>query len=612
MKRTFSTVIPPLLCASGLLLICAGAPVGFALFCLGLLLCLPRAMQPTLFSFPSNCEGRIINVSASTGCTLTRASILGMTPQDFEDQGFKEIGMDKVYATLREARVAGYRENSWQALLMSRITNIKGQMTKTSIGGNESVIIPYIQRRQRRNINANWWSITSGAATPGAGTGDTPASAWDLVVTNNPSTFASTLQNIEQYFLPGTTLFVEYAGSNNVAYSNAYKILAAKTTAGVTKVTVQPNYTDSGWLALSAAAKAVYQIGGAGGGNAQAGTIGFLGANSVSDLESWGGQDNAENTNSLLAFWPQTSRIVHEYTDEYLRALNAPMTSNWFKIFRQLPLAQQKARQQQLYDAKMLNSAWFGQRISEKQTVEGYRSLPTVVDPANPSCVLEYKANAIGFEQQLIDCSRSLDHQGNPLNLDSLLNAGFLVKRARQADGSIGMDEEPTIDMITDPVTAGMIRDLMIAYYVKKYGVNNTRFYGPDKKLEFENQVMFKYNTYQIPDELGGYVLAVFSSEVLRDRLAASGGANRQRFVFMLDWTDIELGMVGTNSAVRRTNEADQLYNYIIKINAKHITLNSATWCPIIEDPNRHYLVRNFANTCPTLTVSGCSIPAPQ
>lgn len=611
MKRTFSLIIQ-LLCLAGLVVLCAGAHVGLLLIAAALLAWTSYPRQAALFTFPSNCEGRIINVSASNGCTLTRADIRGMTPQDFEDQGFKEIGMDKVYANLREARVAGYRENSWQALLMSRISNIKGQLAKSNIGGSESVILPYIQRRQRRNINVNWWKITAGAPTPGAGTGDTPASAQDLTVTNNPSAFASTLQNIEQYFLPGTTLFVEYTGSNNVAYSNAYKILSAKTTAGVTKVTCKPNYTDTGWLALSAAAKAVYQIGGLGGGNAEAGTIGFLGANSVSDFQSWGGQDNAENTNSLLAFWPQTSRIVHEYTDEYLRALNASLTSNYFKLFRQLPLAQQKARQQQLYDAKMLNSAWFGQRRSEKQTVEGYRNLETVVDPANPSCALEYIADAIGFEQQLIDCNRQLDHQGNPLNLDSLFNAGYLVKRARQADGSIGMDEEPVIDIITDPVTAGMIRDMMIGFYTRKYGTQVTRFYNPDQKLEFDKQVMFKYSTYQIPDELGGYVLAVFGSEVLRDRLSAAGGANRQRFIFMLDWTDIELGMAGTNSAVRRTNEADQLYNYVIRINAKHITLNSQTWCPIIEDPNRHYLVKNFSAACPTLTVTGCNIPAPQ
>jgi hypothetical protein len=606
-----SRILPPLLFAFGLLFLTLGSPHGIVVLSAALLLmcltCAPR--QPALYAFPSNCEGRIINVSSSAGCTLTRADIRGFTPQDFEDQGFKEVGMDKVYASAREARVAGYRENSWMALLMSRITNIKGALSKSNISMSESVILPYISRRQKRNINRNYWSVTAGAANPQAGTGDTPASAWDLTITNNPSAMASTLQDLHNYFLPSSYLFVEYSdATTSVAYSNAYKVIRAATVGGVTKVTVEPNYSAAGWAALTAAQKLVYQIGGVGGGSAATGTIAFSGVNSVSDFESLGGQYPAENTNSLLHFWPQTSRIVHEYHDEYLRALNAALTSEYFKQFRQLPLAQQRVRQQALYDQDMLNSAFFGQRINENQTVEGYRNLPTVVDPANPNCVLEYKANALGFKTQLQDCGRFLDHQGNPLNLDSLLNAGFLVKRARQADGSVGMDEEPVIDAITDPSTAGQIRDIMITFYKAKYGAGVERFYNPNQTLSFEKQVMFKYTTYQIPDELGGYVLAVFSSEVLRDRLAAAGGANRQRYIFMLDWSDIELGVAGTNSAVRRTNEADALYRYVIKINIQHVTLNSMTWCPIIEDPNRHYGIQNFSNACPTLTVSGCTV----
>lgn len=559
-------------------------------------------------AFPSNCEGRIINVSASNGCTLTRASISGMTPNDFEAQGFKEIGMDRVYAQLREARVAGYRENTLQTLLMSRISNVKGQLTKTKIPPSQSVILPYISRRQKRNINSNYWKIPSGAPAATAGQGDTPASARDLVIQNNPSTFGSSLQDLHRYFLPGKYMFVEYADAAGVAYRLQYKVLAAATVSDVTKVTVAPNYTAAGWGALTAAEKLPYQIGGVNGGNAQAGTIAYLGVNSVSDFESWRGQDVAENTNSLIHYFLQTSRLVHEYTDEYLQALNAALTSNYFRLFRQLPLAEQRRIQQAKYDRDMLNSAFFGQRIDENQTVETYTKLPQVVDPANPDCVLEYKSNALGFMTQLSDCNRCLDHQGNPLNLDTLLQTLYLVKRAREADGT----EVDTIDCLTDRFTAGMINDIMIRYYEKKYGVTTTRFYNPGQALKFENQVMLNYNVYQLPPEFGGISLAVFWHQYFDDKLAASSSANHARYLWFLDWTDIELGIAGTNSAVRRTNEADQLYNYVIKINVKHVTLDSMTWCPIIEDPNRHYVVRNFdGNECPSLTVSGCDVASP-
>lgn len=558
-------------------------------------------------AFPSNCEGRIINVSASDGCTLTRASIQGMTPDDFEAQGFKEIGMDRVYAQLRQARLAGYRENTLQVLLMSRISNIKGQLMKGKIGGTESVILPYVSRRQKRNINSNYWSITRGDPNPQAGQGGVPTAAWDLTVTNNPSTLANTLQNLDRYFLPGKYLFVEYADSSNVAYRLQYKILSAATVAGTTKVTVAPSYTAAGWGALTAAEKLPYQIGGVNGGASETGTIGYLGVNSVSDFESWHGQDVAENTNSLIHHWLQTSRIVHEYTDEYLRALNAALTSNYFKLFRQLPLAEQRRIQQAKYDRDMLNSAFYGQRIDENQTVETYMDLPTVTDPANPDCVLEYKANALGFMTQLEDCNRSLDHQGNPLNLDTLLQTLYLVKRAREADGT----EVEVIDCMTDRFTAGMINDIMIDYYQKKYKVNTQRYYRPNEALKFDNQIMLNYNVYQLPPEFGGISLAVFWHQYFDDKLSAASSANHARTLWFLDWTDIELGISATNSAVRRTNEADQLYNYVMKINVKHVTMDSMTWAPIIEDPNRHYIVKNFSDACPTLSVAGCAVTSP-
>ena len=558
-------------------------------------------------AFPSNCEGRLINVDASTGCTLTRASIRGMTPQDFEDQGMKEVGMDKVYANLREARICGYRENFLQALLLSRTGSVKAQVNRTNIGGSESVILPYISRRQKRNINSNYWKITAGAPNAQAGKGDLPASAIDLTVVNNPSKYGTTLLELHRYFLPGKYLFVEYANATTgAAYSLQYKIVGAATIGGSTKVTVVPNYSEEGWNKLTAAEKLPFQIGGASGGAAVAGTTAFLGVNSVSDYESWGGQDVVENPNSFLHWFLQTSRIVHEYTDEFLRGMNAALTSNYFKQFLMMPMAVQKRIMQAKFDRDMLNSAFYGQRINEFQNVETYNKLETVQDPNQPGCVLEYKANALGFFTQLRDCNRVLDHQGNKLNLDSLFAMLYDVKRAREADGT----QVEVIDLMTDRFTAGGIHDIMIAFYKKKYGVEITRYYQPNQALTFDNQVQINYNVYQLPAEYGGFKFAVFHHPYFDDRLAASENANRARVIWAIDWSDMELGIAGTNSKVRQTNEADALYNYVMKVNVKHVTMNSITWTAILEDPSRHYIVSNFSPDCPDLTVSGCALPA--
>lgn len=557
-------------------------------------------------AFPTNCNPRIINVDASTGCTLTRASIIGMTPTTFEAQGFTEVKMDMVIQRAKEARVAGVIENTLEDLLMSRMANIKGSLMKAQIGASESVILPYIYRRQRQNINSNYWNVVTGAATPGAGQGGLHPGAWDLTVGLTSSPFASALVSLEQYFLPQKNVQVEYINTTtNVLYNPMMQILASvNANSGATqraKITVIPPYTVSGWNALSAAAKLVYQP--------TAGLV-IVMANAISDYESWCYQDNAENTNKLLTFFLQTTREVHQYSDEYLLALNAALTSGYFKDFRELPLAQQKVIQHKKFVRDWMNSVFYGQAINEFQDPNTYTQLPTVVDPLNPSCTLEYKANALGCRTQLSNCGRVLDMQGAALNLNNgssgLFQAGYLLKRAREASGGT----VDTIDWMTDRFTAGIILQVMQDYYKKKYGVDTTRFYQPNQKLMFVDQVMATYNLYQLPPDDGGYNFAVFTDPFFDDKLISFAAAqqNAGRVMWGIDWTDFQLGIAGTNSATRQTNVAADLYNCIIRPNVRHFQHNSTTWTTILEDVNRHLIVQNFAAGCPTITVAGCSV----
>ena len=87
----------------------------------------------------SNCTPRFISVSDSTGCSLTRASIRAFTKQDMEDQQTKEVGMDRIIAQTKEARMVGVPERTLTDLLLSRHANLGG-----GNGGNQgSVIAPF-------------------------------------------------------------------------------------------------------------------------------------------------------------------------------------------------------------------------------------------------------------------------------------------------------------------------------------------------------------------------------------------------------------------------------------------------------------------------------------
>lgn len=552
---------------------------------------------------------RVATVSAMDGCTLTRASFTDVTPDVFQSQGMYEIGMHQYYASCQEARMAGYRESNLMSLMMGNIKNIKSWMVKSKITPTKSIIQPYVTMQQRRNVNSNYWKVASGTPAVGAGTGSVPVHAWDLVIQNHGQTYGTTLPvaDLYRYFLPGHFLNVEYVDTTGTARQLVYKITASATNgSNVTTVTVVPNVSEAGWGAYTAAQKLPFQIGGLAGGNAEAGTIGIVLGNSVSDYESYTYQGAAENSLSLINFFLQTFRRREAYSDAYMQAMAATMVSPYFQTFRELPLAKQRAERMRKWEAEILASLFWGDVINEFQTPELFRGLPQVVDTDQPDCVLEYKANLVGYHNLLNQgsCTQRTDHSGNALNLDTVFTYLYNLKRAREADGN----SVDTVDGITDRFTFGRTQAMLIKLLAAKYGVVSHREYSPNQPLNFSENVKWDYDMFKLPADMGGVNFALFTDRFFDDKLSAAANSNAQRQLWLPDFTDFKWGIAGTNQAARRTNVNDRLYQDQININEKHIMHNSMTCTAIVEDPARHRIMKNFADACPTLTVGGCSL----
>lgn len=545
--------------------------------------------------FVDNCTPRLISVDNSCGCTLTRASIQAMTPDVFEAQGFTEVRMDRVIGQTKEARMTGVPERSLTDLFLSRTIPIKTQ----SLTMDRSIIAPFVMVPQRSVVNANWFNLVNGVVDPNAGVGSIPASAWDLTVENESSQFASPLTSLEKYFLPGRSIAVLYKDPVTQIGHTVQFLILFSVPVSPTQCTliVQPPYTAAGWAALNPAQQAVYQP--------THGVIIPL-ANSVSNFESWCFNDASENTLKLLVYWLQTIRSTFCYNDEYVKALTAPLTSEFFKKFRTLELAKQRKRQEMLAERAYYNTIFYGQKLNEMQTPNTYQNLPQVVDPANQSCLLEYKANTIGWRQQLQDCGRVIDNQGAPLDLDVLKSLLYQMKRQREVDSG-NIDR---IDGMTDRFLADSILTIMIQYYQKKYGMQYTRFFKAGEAIKFEGQILWNYNIYDFPDEAVQF--AVITDTYFDDQLAvfqaANGGldATRGRNLWLLDWSDVMIGLAGTASATRQTNVADNLYNCVITPNVNHYQLTSKTIAAMIQVPNRHAIVENISPSCPTITGNPC------
>jgi hypothetical protein len=613
----------------------------------------------------SNCDPRLINVDDTM--SLTRANIMGWNKSDIESQMFKEVGLDKVIAQTKEARMAGSRQRTLTDLLLSRCKPGGGIAP-------QSVIQPFRLVPRRNRVNPGYFRVSAGVSLANftgqggsSGTNDTftglfngtvtlahatITAPWVLTINNgsldpDSSPFAKSpnnvLKNPEKYFLPRHSITAEYVDSNNAKQTVQMRIVdaAAGPDANQAYVLVIPNKTFKGdstvpggtltpngstpaqvtgafgnlststngwWESASTAAKAVYQP-----------TTGIvkIGANAVSDYQQYGNSLPGYNDWGLVEYWRQTHRWVHQYNDEYVKALEAATTSDGLKKFRLLPLARLRAMQEKFTEDFFYESCFYGDAENENQTTALWNNLPVVTDPAwassgqTGSLAIEYVSRTIGIRTQIAACGNVLDNQAAPLDLDALFEAGYYVKREREGDTNQGVQD---IDILTDQrFTRPMIRQMMTRYYKQKYGLDNvsmwiaqdSKLYDPAGKV-----VMFSYDSYSLPDY--GYTLHVFSDEFFDDKVAQfqNGQKSAGRAIWMIDWSDVAVNIIKNMSIPRTNNLADNVYKFVMQQNVQHVLLNSRSFEVAVGNTNRHRIIENYSDACAKLTVPGCDLSA--
>lgn len=552
--------------------------------------------MPTTFP-TDNMTPRLVTVDTS----LTRASIRGFTKQDFEDQQFKEVGLDRIIAGTKEGRMAGVKVKPMMDLILSR-------MRPKKASEYPSIIQPWRLQPRRNRVNVGFFQIEAGAAHGSAGAPGYHSGLWNLTVnvgsspwvgnqvslpsgatlgtTTNKGMGSQGAKNLKKFFLKDQFIHVEWV-AGGVAKHQQFKVVASAdaTAAGVEKavITVEPCYASEAFAALTD--KTSYQP--------AAGQVNML-ANSVSNYQSWGYQKPAWNDYTLMERWKQTMRWCHSWNEEYVKALAAPYTSDFLKKFQLLPLAQQRRLQQEQVEDEFFNTYWFGDRINENQTIANWTNLPKVPDISNPGMTIEYQSNTLGVITQLYEAGMVQDGLGTPLNLLDIFKAGYYLRRTRGSD---------VIDCFTDRETKWRIYKQMVKYYKAEYGVDNVQmFITPGKELDFNGLVKWDYDLYRVPNE--NYSLAIFTDDSFDDKLASfhASQKNRGRSFVMVDWSDVHVNVLNSMSVQRTTNEHDELYRYVMAPVKHYTQMNSQTIEVEVEDPNRHLVIHNFNDELPIIS----------
>lgn len=563
---------------------------------------------------------RIVKVDSSTGCTLTRAQVKGLTPNEFAALANKETDLARVIANAAEAKALGVEERGLTTLLTSSITNIKPLINKVNVA-EQSIILPYIQRRQKSVINANYFVVTAGVlasagpedlstykalsapSTTGQGEHGNAAGAlatgdWRVTVTMGNSDWKSDLTNIERYFLPGSYVVVSGWRTGGDAYDSQFEVIGAKQGSSNTEayVILRPQGRD---VPAAGIGSAVYDHYRPTGGVLQ--TV----ANNVNDYEAWCYNQPTDLSMRLIVNWLQTtreSRIVNQEYKETLAKIMDGKVNPFLNSMVYNPLAEQNRIAAQVSQDQWTRATWYNQAINAEQQPEKYMNLPAVTDPEDSSCHLEYKSNALGIKTLLYEGNRVKDNLGNPLNLDSLFGDLYYLKRNREQDG----DRVSVIDCMTDRITSNLIFEAMNNYYKTKYSWDVTRQAQIGQKITHDGIILFNYNIYDIPEV--NVQLAVFHDPFFDDILNVTSGlsggvydnvgaTSRNRALWLLDWSDIKIGIAGTNSVTRKSPnvEVDRLYRCRMDSVEREYSLRSTKWTTMVDRPHRHLIIENFA-----------------
>jgi len=593
--------------------------------------------------------GRIIKVDDSTGCTLTNASIKGLTPGEFEALSNKEIDLARVIANSAEASMLGVRQRGLVDLLNSSITNIKPLINKVNVA-EQSIILPYIQRRQRSVINSGYFAISTGEAAPSAGGfGD-----WKVKVNLGASDWASPIDHIERYFLTGGFVIVNWWDTaTKEPIEVQFQIISAANVANSSFAeaevvlrpigkNIAPSYaSQTAWdgnpsgtaaeieqAALSAQYKPEY------------GTVQTI-ANNVNDFEDWCNNQPTDLSVKLVVNWLQTTRESRAVDQAYKETLSKIMNGDvnpYLKSMVYQPLAEQNKIAAQASQDQWLRSTWFNQPISNKQTPETYMQLPAVTDPEDPTCTLEYKSNALGIKALLAESNRVVSKGGGVYTVEDLQADIYYLKRNREQDGST----VSVVDCMTDRFTYNKLFEVFNQYYKQRYGWGLDRHAQINQQITHNGILLFNYSMFDLPEvgcqfavfhdpyfddilnhqsnfflgdgsdsnaSKGGEIVGVdgkrSGTNVLLDNDGAGGGyegssmdtyTKVNRAMWFIDWSDVKIGIAGTNSVTRKWPKPEVMESYKCRMAHKETeySLRSTKWTTMMDVPARHLIVENF------------------
>jgi len=516
------------------------------------------------------------NIATATADTL--ADIFTNDDGDFRN-------MQSLLVSQFELKACGTRVNGlWEFLMANSRVKTKS-LRKLPMDDFQTKfnVEPFIMADQQSVINTNYWLFDNGS-DPG-GTPD-----WQVDAYSN--------QGIPldiRWFNTKTVVFANGVSSGGSVTRTMYRVLGAEVVGARVRLSLAAMNSS-----FTAAAKVENP------------TEGFMtrGANNVSDFDSFCEQIPGLNGLKSVPFYIQTSRYTTCWDEFYGGYFADLQKSNaFFAKFGDIPLAKLNAQIYTDFQRTQMEALFWNKRISSNQTLNLYRSLDNIETassgdlylPNEGRCVGK-RANAIGWYEQLAECGRVFDLQGNTLNLHELFELIYSLSRSRSDNGGNG----ETIDVFTDRTTRANLQRAFIAYF-KNESIDTMRM---NTEFALKGDLGFTYDRYHLINP-AGVTLNVVTHHFFDDMKATAqaGGVDRAgNVLWFLDFNTMYLGLIDSNRVESRTGDIKDLskistgWACVMKNAIQTVQMNSVTWTAIVECPANSVILEGFNDEVPDHT----------
>lgn len=542
-----------------------------------------------------------IGTSLSSCGTLTRCSIVTATPAIlatiFTDGSGNFRDMASLLATQLELKMCGARVNGLYDLLMANAKPMGKLINKKSVSGGDSEIEPFIMARQKSIINAEFWEVIGSI-------GNTTSATFYVINRNG-------IALDTQWFVAGNYIYIASRTAGGSSARTAWEITQA----------VATTFSGVNVLAVTAAGRSSASYSAINQTNVPTRGVLVRGTNNINDFEQWCRNRPALNPEKRVPFWYQTSRYTlcsdQLYEETFARLVK---NNEYYRIFGDVPQAERNRQLGEIAQREWLNSFFWNARLNSNQTLANYRSLPEISTysssdlylPGSEGRCVGVRANAIGVYEQLLECGRVYDLQGQVLNLLEFFDLIYQLIRARDQMGS-AMDTH-SVDIITDTTTAYLFELAMIDYYKNQYGSNTIAVNVTPGEM---SDLGLKWNSYRLlwPQGVTLNVISHFYFDDIAAAATVAGQEGSGKFMFILDWPGVYPGILGSNrkqftsGALQDLARIDEAFACVMERPTSTVTLNSTTWTAVVECPANNLILENFASIKPVS--AGKSGPQP-